>query len=600
MIAVSASTLIALLLLNTPLPARQVSKIDLRLQRSISTSTDSLYVWVFLEDRGLRGGELRRALTDTRDHLSPRALERRFVRGTIRDVVESDLPVSPVYVNELMDAGLRVRHTSRWLNAVSGVVAPHDLVSLSDRHSVRRIKPLARGRRIEPEGGPGIEFVSTASGAGAGAVGTGQFGPTFYGNSWEQNESVQVPALHEMGLSGEGVIIGILDTGFRLTHIALRDDMVLAAYDFVARDTISIANQSAYTSSQSHGTQVWGVIAGYLPGTLVGPAYGAHLLLARTEISGPIEIPEEEDNWVAAIEWMEARGVDVTNTSLSYYDWYSHRDMDGDTATITIAADAAAARGVIVVVSAGNTGWDPPTPPPGPDQIPVLYYVAAPSDGDSVIAVGATISDGTLVEFSSRGPTFDGRIKPDIVARGVALTTVYPAGGDSTFHSGANGTSFSSPLVAGVVALLLEEHPDWGPYQIREALQATADRSQNNSPGRPDNDYGWGYVQGIDAVQYGDVPPGGGIHFFNYPNPFTTQTTFNCTVPSAGSIEVRIFTLSGTLVRVLDDVDASMAGSVGVLWDGKNDAGRDVAAAAYLAVLDFEGRRYRTTVLRIR
>ncbi len=584
MIAVSASTLIALLLLNTPLPARQASKIDPRLQRSISTSTDSLYVWVFLEDRGLRGGELRRALTDARDHLSPRALERRFVRGTIRDVVESDLPVSPVYVNELMNAGLRVRHTSRWLNAVSGVVAPHDLVSLSDRHSVRRIKPLARGRRIEPESGPGIEFVSTASGTGAGVVGTGQFGPTFYGNSWEQNESVQVPALHEMGLSGEGVIVGILDTGFRLTHIALRDDMVLAAYDFVARDTISIANQSAYTYSQSHGTQVWGVIAGYLPGTLVGPAYGAHLLLARTEDNAS-ETPVEEDNWIAAIEWMEARGVDVTNTSLSYLDWYSHRDLDGDTATITIA------------VSAGNDGNLVPS---APDEIPVRYYVAAPADGDSVIAVGATNPDKTLVGFSSRGPTFDGRIKPDIVARGVGLTTVYPAGGDSTFYSGARGTSFSSPLVAGVVALLLEEHPDWGPYQVREALQATADRSLNSTTGHPDNDYGWGYVQGVEAVQYGDVPPGGGIRFFNYPNPFTTQTTFNCTVPSAGSIEVRIFTLSGTLVRVLDDVDASMAGSVGVLWDGKNDAGRDVAAAAYLAVLDFEGRRYRTTVLRIR
>lgn len=596
MVAVSASTLIVLLLLNTPLPARQVSKIDPRLQRSISTSTDSLYVWVFLEDRGLRGGELRRALTDARDHLSPRVLERRFVRGTIRGVVESDLPVSPVYVNELMDAGLRVRHTSRWLNAVSGVVAPHDLVSLSDHHSVRRIKPLARGRRIEPESGPGIEFVSTASGAGAGAVRTGQFGPTFYGNSWEQNESVQVPALHERGLSGEGVIIGILDTGFRLTHIALRDSMVLHAYDFVDGDTISVVTQGAYTSSQSHGTKVWGVIAGYLPGTLVGPAYGAHLLLARTEDNAS-ETPVEEDNWVAAIEWMEARGVDVTNTSLSYLDWYSHRDLDGDTATITIAADAAAARGVIVVVSAGNDG---DLIPSSPDEIPVRYYVAAPADGDSVIAVGATISDGTLVGFSSRGPTFDGRIKPDIVARGVALTTVYPAGGDSTFYSGANGTSFSSPLVAGVVALLLEEHPDWGPYQVREALQATADRSLNNSSGQPDNDYGWGYVQGVDAVQYGDVSPGGGIRFFNYPNPFTTQTTFNCTVPSAGSIEVRIFTLSGTLVRVLDGVNASMAGSVGVLWDGKNDAGRDVAAAAYLAVLDFEGRRYRTTVLRIR
>jgi len=594
-VMVSVSALFAIILLNAPLPARQVSKIDYRLQRSISTSTDSLTVWVFLEDHGLRGAALRQALTDARNHLSPRALERRFVRGRIRDVVESDLPVSPEYLQELVDAGLRVRHTSRWLNAVSGVIASHDLVPLSEYHAVRRITPLAYGRRIEPELGPDIEFVSGPSGSGSGIVGTGQFVPTFYGNSWAQNESVQVPDLHERGLSGEGVIVGILDTGFRLTHIALRDSMVLGAYDFVDGDTITIANQGAYTSSQSHGTKVWGVTAGYLPGTLVGPAYGAHLLLARTEDNAS-ETPVEEDNWIAAIEWMEARGVDVTNTSLSYLDWYSYRDLDGDTATITIAADAAAARGVIVVSSAGNDG---DLIPSGPDEIPVTYYAAAPADGDSVIAVGATNPDGTLASFSSHGPTFDGRIKPDIVARGVALTTVYPAGGDSTFYSSANGTSFSSPLVAGVVALLLEEHPEWGPQQVKEALQATADRSLNNSSGQPDNDYGWGYVQGLEALHYGDVPPGGVVNFFNYPNPFTTQTTFDCTVPSPGSGEVRIFTLSGTLVRTLG-LSSSIAGRVSVRWDGKNEGGRDVAPAAYLAVLEFEGHRYRTTVLRVR
>jgi len=271
--------------------------------------------------------------------------------------------------------------------------------------------------------------------------------------------------------------------------------------------------------------------------------------------------------------------------------------MDGDTATITIAADAAAARGVIVVSSAGNDGNRLPS---GPDEIPLRYYVGAPADGDSVITVGATNPDRSLANFSSRGPTFDDRIKPDIVARGVGLTTVYPAAGDSTFYSAANGTSFSSPLVTGVVALLLEEHPEWGPYQVREALQVTADRSLNGPQGSPDNDYGWGYVRGNEALHYGDIPSGDGVRFFNYPNPFSTTTTFNCTVPAAGSIVIRVYTSSGSLVRVLDDVDAVMAGAVAVAWDGRNESGRDVAPAAYVAVLEFEGRRYRTTVLRVR
>jgi len=556
-------------------------------------------VWIWLKDRGLNKGEIGRALAAARSRLSPRALDRRFRRGTIRDVVESDLPVSPAYLTELRNSGLRVRHTSRWLNAVSGVIAPDDLLSLSDHGAIDRITPLASGRRIDPEEEARPGSVRRVAGSGAGMVATGQFGPAFYGDSYNQNESVQVPTMHAAGLSGVGVIVGIFDTGFRLTHIALRDSMVLAAWDFVDGDTISIANQGAYSSHQSHGTQVWGVIAGYLPGTLVGPAYGANLLLARTE-DYYSETPVEEDNWVAAMEWMEALGVDVTNTSLSYLDWYSHRDMDGDTATITIAADAAAARGVIVVSSAGNDGNRLPS---GPDEIPLRYYVGAPADGDSVITVGATNPDRTLASFSSRGPTFDDRIKPDIVARGVGLTTVYPAAGDSTYWSAANGTSFSSPLTAGVVALLallLEEHPEWGPYQVREALQATADRSRNGQQGHPDNDYGWGYVQGFDALHYGDTPAGDGVRFFNYPNPFTTQTTFNCTVPSAGSIVIRIYTLSGSLVRIFDDVDVAMAGTVGIVWKGTNESGRDVAPAAYVAVLDFEGRRYRTTVLRVR
>ncbi len=132
------------------------------------------------------------------------------------------------------------------------------------------------------------------------------------------------------------------------------------------------------------------------------------------------------------------------------------------------------------------------------------------------------------------------------------------------------------------------------------SLQATADRSRNGQQGHPDNDYGWGYVQGFDALHYGDTPAGDGVRFFNYPNPFTTQTTFNCTVPSAGSIVIRIYTLSGSLVRIFDDVDVAMAGTVGIVWKGTNESGRDVAPAAYVAVLDFEGRRYRTTVLRVR
>lgn len=574
---------------------QQGDNIDASLLRAASISSDSLFVWVYLKDRGLDRNELRRAIREERSKISPRALERRRLRGRFSGIVPSDLPVSSSYTELLRRSGLRVRWASRWLNAVSGVVAPGDLSALAVHQFVDRIAPLGRGKRIRPVVEPLLVESFPERGIAAGLFKETQYDSLFYGFSWQQNLSLQVPLLHEQGLSGEGIIVGIMDTGFKFGHVALRDSLVLDSYDFVNDD--SLVSDELGEDSHDHGTRVWGVVAGCWPGTLMGPAYNASLLLAKTEDKRS-ETPVEEDYWIAAIEWMEERGVDVANTSLGYYDWYSYRNMDGETAPITIAADEAAARGVVIVTSAGNEGN---LSKPGDDDIPVQYYIGAPADGDSVIAVGATYSDGTRASFSSHGPTFDGRIKPDVMARGVDVATVSTAGGDSTLDLGADGTSFSSPLVAGVAALIVEAHPDWNPIEVREALQATADRSRNLYPGEPDNDYGWGYVQGADAEAYGELPPPPpeSLLFFNFPNPFSTETTFSCSLPSAGELQIHIFTLSGTLVRTLAGI-ADSASQVLVSWDGKNEAGRSVAPAAYLAVLEFEGRRVQTKILKVR
>ncbi len=559
-------------------------------------SSDSLHVWVHMKDRGLRPSELVEAIDSVRESIDPRALQRRRTRGRITGVVSSDLPPSASYIEALERSGLRIRQKSRWLNAVSGVVAVSDLDDVAGHSFIARISPLGRGRRIEPGGEPvPLPGPSTAISSAVRAAGEVP-GPDFYGYTYAQNNSMQVPQLHARGYTGAGVIVGVLDGGFRPSHAALSGLKVIDQFDFVNGDGVVTNEPGDPITARNHGTMVWSVLAGYWPGQLVGPAYGASFLLAKTEDVAS-ETPVEEDNWVAAIEWMEQLGVDVVNTSLGYYDWYSYRDMDGDTAPITIAADAAAARGVLVVTSAGNEGGV--ALPPHPDSLGITYYMGAPADGDSVLAVGATDSNGLRVDFSSHGPTFDGRIKPDVMAQGTGVAAAL-AGGDSSITLSVAGTSFSSPLVAGVAALIVEAHPDWQVMEIIEALRETADRSNNLVAGEPDNDYGWGYVRGADAEQYQDSLPGPDqiIRFFNYPNPFSDRTTFRCEMIESVNGTISIFTLAGTLVRQLD-VEIINSTMVEAVWDGRNAEGRTVAAAAYMAVIDLHGVRATTVVIRV-
>jgi serine protease AprX len=583
-----------------------------------AAGTDSLYVWVWLKDRGVSGAGLRPALARARQSLTARALDRRARRGRITGVTASDLPVHAPYLDALCGSGLRLRRTSRWLNAASGVVAPADLEALADHPWVLRVTPLGRGGSRRDPDPP--ESGESTPGSGGGAApgparparpaavgGPAQTGPDHYGLAWDQNLSLQVPDLHQAGYLGAGVLIGLMDTGFDTAHVVfesvLAEGRLLGQYDFINDDGV-VANEAGDRSDQQdHGTQTWSVIAADWPGPgrLVGVAPEASFLLAKTE-DRPSETPIEEDNWIAAIEWMEGLGVDVTSTSLSYTDWYAYRQMDGDTAPITIAADEAAARGVVVVNSAGNEGVG--SPPVNPDTIPLTYYVGAPADGDSVITVGATSADGTLATFSSHGPTFDGRRKPDLVARGMGVAMATPSASDTSLTT-ADGTSYSCPLTAGVAALLLEVHPDWNPQEVLAALRATADRSRNNVPGVPDNDYGWGYVQAWDASRYeiGPMLPGPELEFYAYPNPFGDRgdpgCVFRCSLPGAGWGTIRIFTRTGTLVRVLE-LESEAAAVIEVLWDGRNDSGRSVAPGAYPVVLEYAGRRAVTTILKVR
>ncbi|TPW11220.1 MAG: Subtilisin-like serine protease, partial [bacterium] len=334
---------------------------------------------------------------------------------------------------------------------------------------------------------------------------------------FNQNAQVGIVDLHRQGYTGAGIIVAILDSGFRTGHAALATRNVLAERDFVFNDDNVDNEPGDVVTAWNHGTSVWSNMGGYRPGALVGGAFEAGILLAKTEdISS--ETPVEEDNFIAAIEWADSLGADVITASLVYLDFdgsmndYTYADLDGDTTPLAIAVDMAVARGICMVNAVGNFG-------PGAGSL------WTPADADSVLSVGAVDSVGVVASFSSHGPTADGRVKPEVVARG---RSNYVANAGTGGYGPASGTSFSAPVTAGAAALLKEAHPNWSGWQLREALRSSA-----NHAGAPDNSTGWGLVRLGQALA--QAPPS---------NPLVSRP-FSLQLPDRG---VTIPTAAPTLV----------------------------------------------------
>ncbi len=452
---------------------------------SLFAAQNSKY-WVFFTDKQLstlsKKSELLQA---AKNNLTPHALKRRAKVRTPGNLLdEHDLPVSANYLQALKNIGHEPLVVSNWLNAASYFLSEAEAAEVGKLSFVKSVKPV--GAAMKKPLPDDIDLGEQTFGKVSAHV-------FDYGSSLVQNDLMKVPEVHDLGITGKGVWIGMLDTGFKYRdHEAFQSLDVIAERDFINNDGITENEAGQDTPGQhDHGTLTLSTIAGFKEGQLIGPAFGARFLLAKTEILDQ-EIPQEEDNWVAGIEWLESQGVDIVSSSLGYLNFpfenfYSPSDMDGNTAVTTRAADLAVSRGVVVINSAGNERNSP------------WHIIIAPADGDSVIAVGAVSEQNTLASFSSVGPTADGRIKPDVVAMGVNVYTVLNPS-NRNYSSNAytktfDGTSFSCPLTAGVAALILSAHPNLTPLQVRDALRETADRAAN-----PDTLLGWGLVNAYEAV----------------------------------------------------------------------------------------------------
>ena len=431
--------------------------------------------WIFFKDKGYSPVQQTEKVQRFTDSLSSRIKLRRSkgVFGKpIADV--TDLPVNETYINTLISAGITPLVVSDWLNAISASLSKEQLIEIKQYNFIWRVQPVSKYTRS-----PLVHQAISKEQSQYSPAPTHKFN---YGPSFEQNNLMKVPDVHDLGIEARGIIIGMLDTGFRhKSHTAFSTMRVLKEYDFIHNDgtTSNESTNNDASNQDDHGTKTLSSIGGFVEGTLIGPAFGASYLLAKTE-EVKSETVIEEDFWVAGLEWLEINGADIVNSSLGYNDWYPYAALDGNTAITTIAADIAARKGVLVVNSMGNEGNQPGS-------------IIAPADGDSVLSVGAVDPNGILTAFSSIGPTWDGRIKPDIVAQGSGIYVASPNSFNSFTYS--SGTSFSSPLSAGAAALLLSAHPQLTAMDLRDILRMTAHNAKN-----PNNQYGWGIVNAYDAI----------------------------------------------------------------------------------------------------
>jgi serine protease AprX len=472
--------------------------------------TNSKKYWIFFKDKGPNVSEKMILSKDAdlyrvaRASLSDRAIQRRAKVLPAEKLIDfTDLPVNNNYTVQIETFGIKIENRLKWFNAITAYLTESEKQKIYGLDFVKEIRPVASFKNEEFKDDFNIFKTDQLR-----VLKTDH--KLRYGNSLSQVEMINVPIVHDIDINGADVIVGMLDSGFKWkTHRALSSRQIVKEYDFVLKVNTT-DNEPAGYSGYGHGTGTFSVLGGYLPDSLIGPAFNSKFLLAKTEDIRS-ETRVEEDNWAAGIEWMEGYGVDVASSSLGYNEFnnsignYTYKDMDGKTAICTKAADLAVSKGVVVVNSAGNEGSNS------------WKYITAPADGINVIAVGAVTNTGGKASYSSIGPTYDGRTKPDVSALGSGVW--WAVIDTKNTISTANGTSLSCPLVGGVAALILSARPELTPSQVRDALRNTA--SQVSSP---DNLLGWGIIDAYRAVTYH------GLVFSNLPEIKSNNGKFDISI----------------------------------------------------------------------
>lgn len=499
------------------------------------------------------------------EFLSEKAIQRRLNQNI--DISDLDLPVKKEYVQGVRNERARTFFTTRWLNAVLVECEVSLVPALESLSFVDRVEFVAPGTRLQPGGGR-RSFNSRGKSNQVGI------------ETETQLQMIGIDRMHEAGYKGQGITIAILDSGFpgvsqapAFQHVFFDGRFAQkVSYDFVH----NTANVFQY---DDHGTEVLSVLAAEIPDAYTGGAYEATFQLYVTE-DVPTEYRIEEYNWLFAAERADSAGADIIHSSLGYYDFddasmnYALSQIDGKTAVVTQAAQLAAARGIVVVTSAGNEG-----------NIPSWRIVTPPADGKDVLAIGGVNSSLQKTGSSSIGPTADNRIKPDVVALGQGVKVVKSTGQIST----ASGTSLSAPLVTSLAAGVLQRYPELGSKELTILLRQTASQGSN-----PDNLLGYG-IPNFQAVVNFRERTSQTKPFEVYPNPLKKDDTLTVSPMDPdlfSSCEIEVLSSQGQLLaRVSATFD----------WLNrtyKADMSGHAAGLYYIRVLT-EKRRYTFKVVKL-
>ena len=457
-------------------------------------------------------------------YLSPRALQRRANLNIAID--EYDIPVNPQYLQAVANCGAELINPSKWLNGVTvHVTSPSVIDAIHELAFVSTVRNCPNDLKAQEQKQRWIENEMRPVTVNRGSRG-------YYGGAENQIQQLNVDVLHDMGYDGSGVVVAVLDGGFVGTDAhSCFDNMreegrLLGVRDYVYGST------TVYSQTK-HGTACLSTMAAYDPNTMVGTAPKASYYLIHTEDYEQENIVEEY-NWVSGAEYADSLGVDVCSTSLNYFDFdmsqWNHpfEHYDGHTAPMTIGAEIAASRGMICVNSAGNNGSGTCT-------------IGIPGDAEHILTIGAVNAEGQRAGFSSVGPTYDGRVKPDVMAMGEGTYVAVYSSDYPDYYNG-NGTSFATPVLAGAVACLRQAYPYASVQEICEVVRQCGNLADN-----PNSYYGYGipdFSQAIELLATTEpAEPSAGEVLSVYPNP--SQGEVHVMLNQGANAEVTVFDITG-------------------------------------------------------
>ena len=480
------------------------------------------------------------------EFLSQRAINRRTNQDI--EITQEDLPVTQAYLDSLANMGVNILWPSKWLN---GAIIQSDNSSLID--TITRVSFISESKLIWKSSSTTSvsKLISKEN-----PISTKSDVLSNYGQSYNQTTTVNGHFLHQNGYTGEGMFIAVIDNGFgradylpAFTHLWNNNQIV---------DAIDIINpgNDVFNLDSFHGMYVLSTMGGFIDGDYIGSAPDANFILFRTEDNSS-EYPIEEYNWIVAAEKADSAGVDVINSSLGYYEFddlslnYSYSDMNGKTTVSVKGAEIAFSKGILVVNSAGN------------EALNSWKYIITPSDGENILSVAAMSVDSTIASFSSYGPSYDLRVKPDITALGVNAVVQ----GVNGSLVKLNGTSFSAPVISGFATCLWQAKPELSNRELLQILRKSGNQYYN-----PDDSFGYGIPDFLLALDINSSVNElqSKSDFLVTPNPFSDKIEITSTLNPFVNAKVLIYDILGNLIYhenivyspkiVIDDLEKLSSG----------------------------------------